>query len=371
MNQWDVVVIGGGPAGCAATTAVARDGARVALLERGRYPRHKVCGEFVSAESLGLLEQLLERSGQAALLQHAPRIDKARIYVGPQVLEGAVRPPAASLPRFALDAALWQAARESGAECRQQVHVGAIEHADGFRVHGSAGTYAANAVIDASGRWSNLGPRIPASAGKPQWLGLKAHFAAPDAPPPDTTELYIFAGGYCGVQPVWSNEAQQLRLNVCAMVRNDIATDLAGVFRRHRRLAERSRAWAQATELVATSPLLFQPARTERDGAFLAGDAAAFIDPFVGDGISIALRSGTLAGEMAAHVGRREWTLPRALEEYGARYRAAFGPAFRHARHLRRLMQMPNFLRAPVVQLLRLPGVTEFLIRKTRAARDA
>jgi len=57
--MYDLIVIGGGPAGSAAAIAAARAGAQVLLLERGRYPRHKVCGEFVSAESLDLLSTLL------------------------------------------------------------------------------------------------------------------------------------------------------------------------------------------------------------------------------------------------------------------------------------------------------------------------
>ena len=56
---YDLIVIGGGPAGCAAAITAAQEGASVLLQERGRFPRHKVCGEFVSAESLHVLEKLL------------------------------------------------------------------------------------------------------------------------------------------------------------------------------------------------------------------------------------------------------------------------------------------------------------------------
>ncbi len=53
--MYDLTVIGGGPAGSCAAITAHRAGASVLLLERGRFPRHKVCGEFVSAEALGLL----------------------------------------------------------------------------------------------------------------------------------------------------------------------------------------------------------------------------------------------------------------------------------------------------------------------------
>jgi flavin-dependent dehydrogenase len=57
--MYDLIVVGGGPAGTSAAITCARHGARVLLLERGQFPRHKVCGEFVSAESLELLSDLL------------------------------------------------------------------------------------------------------------------------------------------------------------------------------------------------------------------------------------------------------------------------------------------------------------------------
>ena len=67
-SKYDLIVVGGGPAGTAAAIVAGRKGRRVLLLERGRFPRHKVCGEFVSAESLALLKVLLDPR-HAALLR--------------------------------------------------------------------------------------------------------------------------------------------------------------------------------------------------------------------------------------------------------------------------------------------------------------
>jgi flavin-dependent dehydrogenase len=135
----------------------------------------------------------------------------------------------------------------------------------------------------------------------------------------------------------------------------------------HPALARRSRRWRQQIETVSTSPLVFRPAWTARGQMLLAGDAAAFIDPFVGDGISIALRSGTLAGATAARIAAGELSLAQGLAEYDHEYRAAFSSAFRNASCLRRILEAPSFLRAPAVAMLQLFGATEFLIRRTRA----
>src|SRR5919201_5224420 len=100
-EMYDLIVIGGGPAGSAAAITAARLGAHVVLLERGRFPRHKVCGEFVSQESLGILRRLLQPD--SLLGDQPPRVGRARFFVDGKVLRAPVSPPAASISRFELD----------------------------------------------------------------------------------------------------------------------------------------------------------------------------------------------------------------------------------------------------------------------------
>src|SRR5262245_24381016 len=101
--EYDLLVIGAGPAGSSAAITSARAGARVLLLERGRLPRQRVCGEFVSAESLDLLGALLGGD----IRQNAIRIPQARLFLEDRVIPTPVIPAAASIARFDLDALLW------------------------------------------------------------------------------------------------------------------------------------------------------------------------------------------------------------------------------------------------------------------------
>ena len=71
-----------------------------------------------------------------------------------------------------------------------------------------------------------------------------------------------------------------------------------GTERLHPRLAQRAASWECVTRSISTAPLIYRQSRPTMGNKFYAGDAAAFIDPFVGDGISIALRSGRVAAEM-------------------------------------------------------------------------
>ena len=283
--MYDLIISGGGPAGTAAAITAARKGASVLLLEQGRFPRHKVCGEFISAESLSLLHSLL--APDTALVDQALRVTRARIFLDGRRLCAPIDPPAASISRFDLDLALWRAAQKAGVDARLLTPVQRLSGSGPFLVETAHHSFEARSVLNASGRWSTLGPR-PASAMHDKWLGIKAHFHEPNPSP--SVDLYFFEGGYCGVQPIGSGV-----INVSAMVRAEAAASLHAVLALHSDLQRRSMAWQPATDPVTTSPLFFRRPAPLRDSVLLAGDAAGFVDPFVGDGIALALRSGTAA----------------------------------------------------------------------------
>jgi flavin-dependent dehydrogenase len=359
-NDYDLIVIGGGPAGAAAAITARRSGSRVLLLERTRFPRHKVCGEFVSAESLDLLSSLLD--GQHLhLLKDAVRISLARIFVDGRVIETPVEPPAASITRFNLDIALWESAIACGVDAMQQVTVQEIRGVGPFQLATTSGEFEARAVVNASGRWSNLNsPPTEQEKQQPKWVGLKAHFV--ERNPAPSVDLYFFEGGYCGVQPL--NRAS---INACAMVRADVASKLADVFHLQPALAERSQNWQPLTEPVSISPLIFRTPQPVRDGLLMAGDAAAFVDPFVGDGISLALRSGALVSECLVSFFRGEITLQQALGEYRQRYERRFASVFRTSSKIRRMLVLPRPVRRPLLFVLqKAPGIARYLVSKTR-----
>jgi flavin-dependent dehydrogenase len=370
-KTYALIVMGAGPAGCAAAITAARTGASVLLLERGRFPRHKVCGEFVSAESLDLLQNLLAPAHRG-LIQDAPRIARSRIFVDGAELKAEITPPAASITRFDLDIALWDSCAETGVECRADCAVQSVKGTGPFQVVTQTESFESRALINATGRWSNLTSpatraRVNGGGNKARWIGVKAHFREM-ADPPLSVDLYFFDGGYCGVQPISANQnGAGTEVNACAMVRADVATDISEVPGLHPALRERSKTWQPLMDHVTTSPLVFHPPQPTQNGMLQTGDSATFVDPFIGDGISLALRSGDLAGDCLAAFFRDECSLDSATADYAHLYQMRLAPVFRASSRLRNLLRWPGVVRKPVLSILeKTPAVTRRLVTMTR-----
>ncbi len=358
-SQFDLAIVGGGPAGSSAAITAARMGAEVALFEARDFPRHKVCGEFVSAESLDLLFGLTQNLPETAtLFSKAPVINRSRFLFGRRVIDVKVAPAALSISRYDLDALLWSAAQRGGVEADSNCEVTAIDGDGPFLLQTSSGSYTSRALIIAAGRWSQFTADRTLPPG-PKWIGLKAHFREIGAAP--CSDLYFFEQGYCGVQPVAADVVA-----ACAMVRSDHATSLEEVFRLHPKLAERAAGWQVVTQSVSTAPLVYREPQPVRGNVLFVGDAAAFIDPFAGDGISIALRSGRLAAECLVDFLASRNSLVSAVATYQREYGRQFAPLISAAARVRSLFSLPAIAKPAVFELLRLPGLIPYMIRKTR-----
>ncbi len=357
--HYDLAVVGGGPAGTSAAITAARGGASVAVFDSSEFPRQKVCGEFVSAESLGLLRELVRGHARAdEILYQAPAIARARIFASGRMAETAIQPPGLSIPRTVLDLLLWECAQQAGVAAHSKSEVQSITGHGPFRVATAHGEFLADAVVLCTGRWSRFSDSSAVGSG-PKWIGLKAHYREQN--PGLSTDLYFFDNGYCGVQPVAPDS-----VNVCALVRSDVATTLEAVFERSPQLAARAEQWERVTAPVSTAPVLYRKPVCLRDGILLAGDGAGFIDPFAGDGISLAMRSGQAAAECLRPFLIGEAALEVACQEYEAVYRQQFAPLIAASMRVRRLVSLPGIARPVALQMLRIPGVLPYLIKKTR-----
>jgi flavin-dependent dehydrogenase len=298
--QDEVLVLGGGVAGCAASIALARKGRSVTLIEREPTPRHKVCGEFLSGEAL---EDLHALGIDVASLGAVP-INYVRLAAARRAAEAPLPFPAASLTRKALDTALIAAAIAAGVRVKRGHGVQALSRATGnlWQATLDDGTvYEAPTAFLATGKHDLRGhgrPKDPL-----QWVAFKMYYrlsAAQTADLADASELTLYSGGYGGIQPVEDGIT-----NFCCVVQRRYFA-LAGLRWEGLLTKMQQDCPHLAMRLDGAEPLLDKPItithipygylrRATEDGLYCIGDQAAVIPSFTGDGISIALHTGRRA----------------------------------------------------------------------------
>jgi flavin-dependent dehydrogenase len=348
----DAIVVGAGPAGSAAATVLAEAGARVLLLEKDRFPRRKVCGEFLSGGARTSLERLGVGERIAAL--EPGRIGEGVIFpAGGRPVSFRLAAPAIGISRDRLDALLAERAREAGAAVCTGARVLSIEGGppSGFRLRiaTSAGeeTLSARAVIGAWGRWDALDRGFEREfLEAPRFFGWSLDYRAGTRELPRTVRLYVFPGGYCGMARV---EGGVLRLAgvISERARRSLAGGWDSVLSHARRSNTGLDADLECLEpgpegFLGTVPIVFTAKPPTERGMLLAGDAAGVIDPFSGEGQAAALSSGILAGEMAARLLRGQLPAESYLPAYEAAWRRMFRRRFAWSAVLRRLMLHPR-----------------------------
>lgn len=266
-----VTVIGAGPAGCVAALAALAEGARVTLYEKSRFPRHKVCGEFLSPEILSVLDSLGLRT--AFVAARPARLSQAVLHIGGREKRFPLPEPAYSLSRFALDRLLLEESSRRGAEVRI-----------GTRKSDQAPD---ETTIVAHGR------QMPAPKGG-RLFGFKTHFRGSAE---EAVEMFFFRGGYAGVSPV-----EDGAVNVCGLAPEELlrACDFQPEALFPESLRARLRPLERGFEWLMTGPLVFHDKFHNQAGVYLAGDAMGFVDPFTGSGILSAMLTGSLAGKSAS-----------------------------------------------------------------------
>ena len=200
--QDEVLVLGGGVAGCAVSIALARRGRSVTLIEREPTSRHKVCGEFLSGEAL---EDLHALGIDVASLGAVP-IDCVRLAAARRAATAPLPFPAKSLTRKALDTALIAAAIAAGVHVERGRSVRSLGRATGNLWQATLDDdtkYEAPTAFLATGKHDLRGHGRPKDL--QQWVGFKMYYrlsAAQTADLADASELTLYSGGYGGIQPV-------------------------------------------------------------------------------------------------------------------------------------------------------------------------
>jgi len=319
MSAKPIQIAGGGLAGLTLGIALRKKEIPVTIFEAGHYPRHRVCGEFISGRGLEVLDVLgLKRKFLEA---GAVPAESAAFFLGTAGMPGRKLPvPTLCLSRFVMDKLLADEFQKLGGELRA-----------GERWHGDF----SEGVVRASGRHVQ-----PVENGW-RWFGLKAH--AKNVPLAADLEMHVGKDGYIGLCRLAGGE-----VNVCGLFRRkgqgdtpqngfDLLRGNPGSV-----LNERlARADFDKKSFCSVAGLSLQPWRAADKSGCCIGDALTMIPPVTGNGMSVAFESAQLAVGPLPAFSRGEISWPQAREIVARSCDAAFARRLAWAKWLQTAMFSP------------------------------
>ena len=309
----DVIIVGGGLAGLTSAMLLTKAGFDVVLIEKKDYPRHKVCGEYISNEIKPLLQSL-------GLYPEDPkpvaisRFQFSSTHQSPA--ETRMEMGGFGISRYALDFHLYKKALEAGVRVVLNTAVNSINFKDGeFQVTAAQSQdYRARVVIGAYGKRSALDKELDRRFIRhtTEYMAVKQHYHSDF--PEDLVALHNFEGGYAGLSRVEDD-----KVNMCYL------TDVRH-FKRYRDLNEFQANHLVKNKSLATfldsadpvfdkplviSQISFETKNVVEEHVLMCGDSAGLIHPLCGNGMSMAIHSAVFCSEFVAafldgEIGRHE-----------------------------------------------------------------
>jgi flavin-dependent dehydrogenase len=363
----DVVVIGGGLAGLTAAIHLSKFGLKVFLIEKNEFPKHKVCGEYISNEVLPYFNWLglnISELKPSSISKIEFSTAKGKLISGDLPLGGF------GISRYELDHYLYLKAIKNGCQIIQDTVTDIQFIEDEFRISTSNTLeLKSTIVIGAFGKRSNIDQKLNRDfiLKKSPWLAVKAHYSGNF--PNDLVGLHNFKGGYCGVSKVENNT-----INICYLV--DYET-----FKQYKNIEEfqskviyqnpHLKAIFKKCELLFEKPLTisqisFEEKATVENHILMIGDTAGLIHPLCGNGMAIAIHSAKIISELILQFSENTIRSRQELEEkYTQEWNRNFKSRLRMGRFLSKILQNEN-LTSLLMQLLAIfPFLLPLIIKKT------
>jgi len=297
---YDIIVIGGGIAGSTYGNLMSRKGNRVLIIEKDEFPKHKVCGEYVSMESYDFMQRIgipLDTFKLPKINTFSLSSQNGKKFTTELDLGGF------GISRFLMDNELKKAAIEAGCEWVKDQVVKYTKSDSLYTVSTKSVVYQGKQVVGAWGKRSNLDRELDRSfyfnekSRLTNWLGIKYHIKTDY--PSDLISLHTFENGYCGISQIENDQ-----FCLCYLMRssNLLGKSIAeaeevylhqnpflkSIFNNSEMLYERP---------LAISQVNFQPKSKSEGESLMLGDSAGLIAPLCGNGMSMAMHSALIASE--------------------------------------------------------------------------
>ena len=363
----DVIIIGGGLAGLCNAIHLSKLGKKVLLIEKNEYPKHKVCGEYISNEVLPYLDFLEVNpfdSGAVRINNFQLSTTKSNIISAKLPLGGF------GISRYTLDLVLSEKAKENGVTILQDTVSNVTFLKDVFQVETKDNNiFTSKITIGAFGKRSLLDVKMGRNfiQKKSPYLGVKIHVKGNFKE--DLVALHNFKGGYCGVSKVENNA-----INLCYIT--NYAT-----FKQYKNIEDFQEQVVfknnylkeifQSSEALFEKPLSisqisFETKKPVENHILMCGDSAGMIHPLCGNGMSMAIQSAQLASKLILNYFNGEIETRKELEkQYIRQWNRKFSLRLK-AGHFIAMLFRKDTIASVLLQILKkLPFLLPIIIKQT------
>lgn len=363
----DVVIVGGGLAGLVSALALAQGGLQVTLIEKGAYPFHRVCGEYVSNEVLPYLRTLgveLSALGPSRISRFLLSSPTGR------TLEAKLDLGGFGLSRYTLDHHLYQLAQQQGVQFKLRKVAQEVTFADdAFTVMLSGGeALHAQVVLGAYGKRSSLDRQLNRSFfwSRSPYIGVKYHIRYDS--PRDLIALHNFKDGYAGISAIEDDRYCFCYLTTRQNLKQHgsiAAMERAVLYRNPhlRRIFETAEFLYKQPEVI--NEISFATKTCIENHMLMCGDAAGMIAPLCGNGMAMAIHSGKIAAERVLLYFRYRHSRQQLESGYRHIWKQQFGSRLAVGRSVQHLFGSPILSEIAVGTLKHIPLATRQIMRMT------
>jgi flavin-dependent dehydrogenase len=313
---YDAIIIGGGLAGLCNAIHLSKYGKKILLIEKNEYPKHKVCGEYISNEVLPYLEFL----GVNPFDFGAVKIKEFQLSTAKSKLISAKLPLGGfGISRHTLDLVLSERAKKNGVTILQDVVVNSAFLKGVFKIETKQNNiFTSKVAIGAFGKRSLLDVKMERAfiQQKSPYLGVKIHVKGDF--PADLVALHNFKGGYCGVSKVENNA-----INLCYITNFSSFKQYKNIDDFQEQVVFKNKFLKeiyQNSEAIFERPLTisqisFETKKPVENHVIMCGDSAGMIHPLCGNGMSMAIQSAQIASKLILNYLNDSLSSRRELEK--------------------------------------------------------
>ena len=344
--KYDVIIVGGGLAGLTTSIYLSKKGFSVLVLERNRYPHHKVCGEYVSNEVRPFLTHLgldIDALGAVTIDNFSISNQNGKKLNTKLPLGGF------GISRYRLDQALFLLAKGSGVDFTFET-VSSVVYGNGsFEVRTKDQAYHSTVTIGAYGKRAALDKHLGRSfiKGKSPWLGVKAHYESVDFPR-NEVQLHCFERGYGGL-----SMTEKGTVNFCYLAHYQNFQKEKNIDSFNKNVVSKNpflRTFLRNATPIFKSPLSiaqvsFEKKELVHDHMLMCGDSAGLIHPLCGNGMAMAIHSALIASQCVFRfLSERNYPRQRLEQEYKKEWKSNFNSRLYAGRKIQYLITNPKVM---------------------------